>query len=254
MVGRFTGESRSPEQARSSAVTTKPVTAARNGSGADWYLRVVVFTSGSISIGAELAASRLLAPFFGTSLFIWANVIGLTLIYLSIGYAVGGRIADRYPSATVLYGVTAVAAFTIGLVPLLSRPILARSLEAFQALSLGGTLILFAVPVTLLGCVSPFAVRLSMTSLEGAGSTAGSLYALSIAGSIAGTFIPTLLLIPMIGTYRTFYLFALALLSVSLVGLVRMPARRSRMRLIVAAALMLGSMFAVTGFGYRGFV
>ncbi len=161
----------------------------------------------------------------------------------------------------MLYGVTAVAAFTIGLVPLLSRPILARSLEAFQALSLGGfysslvgTLILFAVPVTLLGCVSPFAVRLSMTSLEGAGSTAGSLYALSTAGSIAGTFIPTLLLIPRIGTYRTFYLFALALLSVSLIGLVRMPARRSRMRLIVAAVLMLGSMFAVTGFGYRGFI
>jgi len=140
----------------------------------------------------------------------------------------------------VLYGVTAVAAFTIGLVPLPSRPILARSLEAFQALSLGGfysslvgNLILFAVPVTLLGCVSPFAVRLSMTSLEGAGSTAGSLYALSTAGSIAGTFIPTLLLIPRIGTYRTFCLFALALLLVSLVGLVRMPARRSRMRLIV---------------------
>jgi spermidine synthase len=227
----------------------------------DWYLRVVVFIGGGVSIGIELAASRLLAPFFGTSLFIWANLIGLTLIYLSIGYAVGGRIADRWPSATLLYTITAVAAFVTGLIPLIASPILARSLDAFTALSLGGfygslvgTLILFAVPVTLLGCVSPFAIRLALDSVSGAGNTSGSLYALSTVGSIVGTFVPTFLLIPRIGTFRTFYLFALILLAASVIGLSRTPATHRRTQLLTVAAVLLLVMVAIAAFGQRGFV
>lgn len=227
----------------------------------DWYLRVVVFVSGGVSIGIELAASRLLAPFFGTSLFIWANLIGLTLIYLSIGYAVGGRIADRWPHISLLYGITAVAAFVTGLIPVLAQPILAKSLTAFAAVSLGGfysslvgTLILFAVPVTLLGCVSPFAIRLALASVSGAGNTSGSLYALSTVGSIVGTFVPTFLLIPRIGTFRTFYLFAIVLLVVSLIGLFRAPHTDNRVRLLVAAAVLLVLMLGVAAFGHRGFV
>ena len=227
----------------------------------DWYLRVVVFVSGSVSIGIELAASRLLAPFFGTSLFIWANLIGLTLIYLSIGYAVGGRIADRYPSATLLYSITAVAAFVTGLIPLIARPILAKSLDAFAAISLGGfysslvgTLILFAIPVTMLGCVSPFAIRLALNSVAGAGNTSGSLYALSTVGSIMGTFVPTFLLIPHIGTFRTFYLFAVTLLAVSIVGLIRLPGSRARLPLVVGSLILLAVILFVTAFGARGFI
>ncbi|MCA1723698.1 MAG: fused MFS/spermidine synthase [Thermomicrobia bacterium] len=227
----------------------------------DWYLRVVVFVSGGVSIGIELAASRLLAPFFGTSLFIWANLIGLTLIYLSIGYAVGGRIADRWPHISLLYGITAVAAFVTGLIPVLAQPILAKSLTAFAAVSLGGfygslvgTLVLFAVPVTLLGCVSPFAIRLALASVSGAGNTSGSLYALSTVGSIVGTFVPTFLLIPRIGTFRTFYLFAIVLLVVSLIGLFRAPRTDNRTRLLVAAAVLLVLMLGVAAFGHRGFV
>ncbi|MDQ6603835.1 MAG: fused MFS/spermidine synthase [Chloroflexota bacterium] len=227
----------------------------------DWYLRVVVFVSGGVSIGIELAASRLLAPFFGTSLFIWANLIGLTLIYLSIGYAVGGRIADRWPHLSLLYAITAAAAFVTGLIPLLAQPILAKSLTAFTAISLGGfysslvgTLILFAVPVTLLGCVSPFAIRLALASVSGAGNTSGSLYALSTVGSIVGTFVPTFLLIPRFGTFRTFYIFSIVLLAASLLGLVRAPRTRDRARLLIAVALLLVIMVGIAGFGHRGFV
>ncbi len=227
----------------------------------DWYLRVVVFVSGGVSIGIELAASRLLAPFFGTSLFIWANLIGLTLIYLSIGYAVGGRIADRWPHITLLYAITALAAFVTGLIPLLAQPILAQSLTAFAAISLGGfygslvgTLILFAVPVTLLGCVSPFAIRLALASVSGAGNTSGSLYALSTVGSIVGTFLPTFLLIPRIGTFRTFYVFALVLLVASLIGLARAPRTRHTARVLIVAAIFLVIMLGVAAFGHRGFV
>lgn len=227
----------------------------------DWYLLVVVFVSGAVSIGIELAASRLLAPFFGTSLFIWANLIGLTLIYLSIGYVIGGKIADRYPSPVVLYSITTVAAFATGLIPLLSRPILAKSLTAFTSLSLGGfygslagTIILFAIPVTLLGCVSPFAIRLALQEVAGAGNTAGSLYALSTLGSIVGTFVPTFLLIPRIGTMRTFYTFSVLLLLASIIGLIRARGDRIRRTMLVVGPLFLCVMLLVTAFGYRGFV
>lgn len=241
-----------PVDASEDATTTASV---------DWYLRVVVFVSGGVSIGIELAASRLLAPFFGTSLFIWANLIGLTLIYLSIGYAVGGRIADRWPHASLLYTITAIAAFITGLIPLLAQPILAKSLTAFAAISLGGfygslvgTLVLFAIPVTLLGCVSPFAIRLALASVAGAGNTSGSLYALSTVGSIVGTFVPTFLLVPHIGTFRTFYLFAVVLLTASFVGLLRVPGTRERVRLLIVVAVLLTIMVAIASFGHRGFV
>jgi len=147
------------------------------------------------------------------------------------------------------------------LIPVLAQPILARSLTAFVAISLGGfysslvgTLILFAVPVTLLGCVSPFAIRLALASVSGAGNTAGSLYALSTVGSIVGTFVPTFLLIPRIGTFRTFYLFAIVLLVVSLIGLFRAPRIHDRGRLLIAAAVLLAIMLGIAAFGQRGFV
>ena len=187
---------------------------------------IIVFVGGVSSVGIELTASRLLGPYFGTSTFIWANVIGLTLAYLSIGYYFGGKVADRWPSATLLYSITAVAGFFAGLIPILSRPILETSLAAFDNVAVGafygslvGVILLFAVPVTLLGFVSPFAIRLRIDAVSDAGNTAGSLYALSTIGSIIGSFLPVLLLIPLVGTYWTFYIFSIALLVTSAIAL-----------------------------------
>jgi predicted membrane-bound spermidine synthase len=189
-------------------------------------LSPLVFVGGLTSIGIELAASRLLAPYFGSSTFIWANLIGLTLTYLSIGYYVGGRVADRRPEPWLLYVVTAVAAFAAGIIPFVSRPILDASLSAFDRLAVGafygslvGVILLFAVPVTLLGFVTPFAIRLRLADVEKAGNTAGRIYALSTVGSIAGSFLPVIVLIPAIGTTKTFLTLSLALLALSLAGL-----------------------------------
>src|SRR5215472_19248059 len=200
-------------------------TAGRNLQG--WVLILVVFVAGACSLAVELSASRLLAPYFGTSLFVWANLIGLILLYLTIGYYLGGRIADRYPRPEVLYALTIIAAFLISLIPLLSKPILQWSQSSFASYSIGvfyGSLIsvilLFAVPMILLGCVSPFAIRLRIERLGKSGRTAGQLYAISTAGSILGTFLPVLFLIPTIGTYRTFFTIAVALLLVSIAGFV----------------------------------
>ncbi|MBO0782998.1 MAG: fused MFS/spermidine synthase, partial [Ktedonobacteraceae bacterium] len=174
-----------------------------------------------------MSASRLLAPYFGTSQFVWANLIGLILLYLTLGYYIGGRLADRFPRPEVFYTLTTVAALLISAIPLVSRPILSWSLSAFANYSisvfygsLAAVILLFALPMILLGCVSPFAIRLRVEQVGKSGRTAGMLYAISTAGSILGTFLPVLWLIPTFGTYRTFLVFAAALLLFSIIGLI----------------------------------
>src|SRR5918998_4635539 len=155
-------EAESAGVAREETVTSELSRAAQRVGGAP-YLRLLVFVGGFASIGVELTASRLLAPFFGSSTFIWANLIGLTLTFLSLGYFLGGRIADRYPSPALLFSITAIAACASGLIPIVSRPILTESLEAFDDFAVGafygslvGVIVLISLPVTLLGFVSPF--------------------------------------------------------------------------------------------------
>lgn len=205
-------------------------------------LRAIVFAGGLTSIGIELAASRLLAPYFGGSTFIWANLIGLTLTYLALGYYLGGRVADKYPSATLLYLITAIAGFFTGLIPIIARPILNASLDAFDDVAVGafygsliGTILLFAVPVTLLGFVTPFAIRLRISDVESAGNTAGNIYALSTIGSIAGSFLPVILLVPLVGTTKTFLVFSAGLMGISILALI---GERATKLAIVSTALL----------------
>jgi predicted membrane-bound spermidine synthase len=191
-------------------------------------LLITVFVGGMTSLGVELSAARLLDPFFGNSLIIWAVLIGMVLLYLTVGYYVGGKWADQQPYHRVMYQITAWAAFLVGVIPFIARPVLLWSVQGFLdydagilAGSLSGVIILFAIPVTLLGCVSPFAIRLAMADggVESSGNTAGGIYALSTVGSLVGTFLPVLVLIPNIGTRSTFLFLSFTLLAVSLVGL-----------------------------------
>ena len=189
-------------------------------------LLALVFLSGMTSLAVEFLAARLLAPYFGTSLYVWGVLIGLVLVYLSAGYVIGGRLADRLPRADILFQITAVAALWIGVVPLVAYPILLLSQQGFATLSAGlviGTLLavvlLFALPVVLLGCVSPFAIRLLLRNVETGGNTAGAVYALSTAGSILGTFLPVFWFIPSYGTRPTMIGFSLVLLALSVIGL-----------------------------------
>ncbi len=186
-------------------------------------LHLVVFWGGMVTLGVELAASRLLAPFFGTSTLIWAVLIGMILIYLSVGYWLGGRWADRTPTLGSMIRVASMAAVLVGVIPLIAAPVLSLSVQGFAEYnggllggSLVGVLVLFTAPMILLGCVSPFAVRLSMENIESSGRMAGQLYALSTLGSFVGTFVPVLWLIPSYGTRWTFWLLSLSLLAVLL--------------------------------------
>jgi spermidine synthase len=190
------------------------------------FLYVFIFIVGSASLGAEIAAARLMAPFFGASTIVWANTIGVVLVALSVGYWIGGRIGDRYPQLRGLCLMVMGAAVLLAVVPFVARPLFDVSVDALDEISAGafagsllGVLVLIAVPVMMLGAASPYAIRLAVPDVEHSGRVAGRLYAVSTAGSLVGTWLSALVLIPLIGTQRTFLCFALAAGLVATVGL-----------------------------------
>lgn len=192
------------------------------------YLFLAVFFSGFTSLAVEMSASRLLGNFFGTSNLVWASIIGLILIYLTGGYFLGGYWADRSPHYRTFFQILAWGAFTVGLVPVAARPVLGFAASAFDTLELGilfgsfvAVMILFIIPVTLLGTASPFAIRLAIQDARQAGRISGYIYGVSTLGSFIGTFLPSLILIPWLGTYRTFLVIAELMLLVALFGLWR---------------------------------
>ena len=190
------------------------------------YVRTIAFVVGSASLGAEISAARLLAPYFGASTIIWANTIAMVLVALSAGYALGGRLADRRADLRGLCAIVTAAGVLLAAVPFAADPFLRLSVRALGALSVGGfigslaaVLVLVAVPVLLLGTVAPYANRLALGSVADTGTVTGRLYAISTAGSLVGTFASALLLIPLIGTHRTFLVFAISLTTVAVPGL-----------------------------------
>jgi spermidine synthase len=189
-------------------------------------IEVLAAVVGAASLGAEIAAARLLAPWFGASTIVWANTIATVLVALSAGYWVGGRLADRDPTLRGLSRLVLLAAGLMALVPFAAGPFLRVSVDALDSVQAGAfagsllaVLVLIAVPVLVLGCVAPYAVRLSVHAVEEAGRVSGRLYAISTLGSLAGVFLSALLLIPLVGTRRTFLAFALALALVAVPSL-----------------------------------
>ena len=218
------------------------------------YLYFTVFVSGMTTLGIEFSASRLLGSVFGTSNLVWAAIIGLILIYLTVGYFIGGRIADRHPNHKVFYTILIWGAFTAGVVPFIARPVLYAAADAFDQLQIGvllgaftAVLILLIVPITLLGTISPFAIRLVLTDSKTAGQISGRIYAISTLGSFLGTFTPDLVLIPTLGTRMTFVVFALFLIAVGLIGLGLSSGWRSILKwiwmpvILIVLSLMWGS-------------
>ena len=173
-------------------------------------LAALVFGAGTGSLATEIAASRLLAPYFGSSTIVWANLIGIVLAGLAFGYWLGGRIADRRPDPRLLGVIVLAAAVWVAITPFVARPFLDAAVGNLDDASAGAVigsffavLILFSPAVVALGMVSPFAIRLAITDIATAGAVAGRFYALSTAGSLLGTFVPALIAIPLAGTQRT---------------------------------------------------
>lgn len=192
-----------------------------------------VFTSGAVLLGVEIAASRVLAPFFGSSLFVWGALIGVVLTGLALGYWLGGALADRLPASSLLAGVLAAGGVSVLIVPLVDEAVLEGVVSADPGPRLNPVLAsvaLFGVPSVILAAVTPIAVRLAGRSLQTMGRTAGRLFSISTIGSIAGTFLTAFFLVPELGTDQLLGVFA----AVLLVAVVVLSAAE---RLRVAAAL-----------------
>nr|MBC7244327.1 fused MFS/spermidine synthase [Chloroflexota bacterium] len=210
-----------------------------------FVLHLLVLIGGAATMGVEMCASRLLAPYFGNSLPVWGLLIALILAYLALGYFIGGRLADSHPQASLLYRLSVWAGFTIGLIPYLARPILHYSVIGFinyQAGAVLGSLLsvlaLFAIPCILLGCIFPFAIRLSIDQALSSGNVAGRIYALSTMGSLLGTFSSVFWLIPTFGTRRTIFAISLSLLTTAIIGLFQTAGRRALLYILLLAFIV----------------
>lgn len=182
-------------------------------------LEITVFLCGAAVMVLEIAGARILAPYLGSSMVVWSALIGVILASLSLGYWWGGRLADRRPSPQLLSRLILLAALAVAATAL-SKAFLLGFLQTYASgprlAATLANLLLFAPAATLLGMVSPFAVRLAIVSAESAGATAGNLYALSTAGSIAGTFLAGFVLLSALGSTAVLLLVAATLVAASL--------------------------------------
>lgn len=193
------------------------------------FFFIFVFITGAAIMMIEMVAFRLMTLYFGASLFVWANVIGLVMIALSVGYYFGGKLADLHPQRKILMFIVLSAGICVSFLPIFSQltlPYFVRispeTSPFFGSLILSSfffILLLFLVPVSLLGAVSPFVIRLQNREVETTGYTSGSIYAFSTVGSIFGTFFSSFLTIPFFGIKETILISAVCLILISLIGL-----------------------------------
>lgn len=203
---------------------------------AGFFVYLAVIVGGASVLAIEILGTRVIAPFYGASLYLWSALIGVTLAALSVGYAVGGRIADRKTSLSRFSLFLGAAGLWIVIIPWLRLPVLAatESLGLRSAVLLTAT-VLFFPPLALLGMVSPYAIRLQAATLSVVGRTAGNLYALSTVSSVFAAIFTGFFLIPNIGVYRLIILTGLLLMATAVLGLI--IERRSTVN--IAAAVLL---------------
>jgi len=209
----------------------------------DWRLKTVVFVAGAVLMGLEMTGSRVLAIYFGSSIYVWGAIIGIFLAALSIGYYTGGKLADLRPSFSSLNAVLMISGVWLMLIPFYANAVCRVLLRFNPGERLGpllATLILFGGPSVLLGMVSPYAVRLAAQTVEKIGNVSGSLYALSTFGSIAGTLLTAFWLVPAVGVRMLLQILGLLLL---VLPFVLVPASKTKVVgvVLIAAVLLIAS-------------
>ncbi len=214
-----------------------------------YILEITVFLCGAVVMIFELVGSRVLGPYFGTSIFVWTSLIGIILGSLSLGYYLGGKIADKNPHFNNLSLIVFLSAVFIGSTIVIKSFLLIflqTSVSDIRVSSIIASLILFSPASILLGMVSPYAAKLKLDSLNTSGKTIGNLYAISTAGSIIGTFLSGFYLIPHFGTNKLLIILSITLIFVSL-SLFSKKIIKIRLSLLV---FMIIGWFVVAGFNY----
>ena len=191
-----------------------------------WFLYLTEFFAGVSVMAVELGASRLLAPYFSSSQIVWTIIIGVIMIAMALGNLYGGRAADKDPDPARLYRRILIAAVWIAAIPVAGKYVI-LGVSALLVLTVdvgfliwaafASCLIVFVFPLFLLGTVTPCLVKATVESLDEGGRTVGRLGACNTVGSILGTFLPTFVTIPTVGTSATFLIFAGILLAIALI-------------------------------------
>lgn len=204
------------------------------------FLNFFVFVNGAAICALEITSSRVLAPYFGASLPVWGSVIGITMIALALGYSWGGKIADKNPNFQTMGYLTLIAGILATLIPIIAKYVLAVTLNGLIETkfiiiigSLIGMIALFAIPIMIMGMVSPYAVRLASDKVNDIGQTAGSLYSIATVGSIFGIILPAFLMIPLLGSRLTIVIFATSEIFISIIAI-----RRAKFLLLLFVPLV----------------
>ncbi len=222
-----------------------------------YFLYLTEFFSGMSVMAVELGASRLLAPYFSSSQIVWTVIIGVIMIAMAIGNLWGGRMADKSKSPDRLYGRMIIAAIWIALIPFVGRWVIA-GITLLLALFLTNNLlvwaalitclVIFAFPCVLLGTVTPSLTKFTVDNLDATGSTVGRLNALNTIGSIIGTFLPTFVTIPAVGTAATFLIFAGILAVIGI--LYFLVGHKRAIKGVVAVVILVALCFAVPSYSF----
>ena len=191
-----------------------------------WKLKILTFASGAIVMALEISTSRILTPVFGSTIYTWGSLIGVILSGLSLGYFLGGKIADSHPRFDKICAIVfSVGLFIIG-IPFFASSVVNFSLDILpisQYTPLLATFLLLMLPSVLLGFVSPYAIKLGTNTLQKVGNISGNLYAIATIGSIFGTFVTVFVLIPNLAVNQIIFGLGIMLIASSLVGLKTSP-------------------------------
>ncbi|MDP3900841.1 MAG: fused MFS/spermidine synthase [bacterium] len=185
-----------------------------------WYLYITVFATGAAILIIEILGTRVISPFYGTTIFVWSSLIIVTLSALALGYWLGGKIADRRPDVRIFYSLVLTAGIATSLIMKIDQPILVFADRfGFQFGPLVATFILFSVPLFLLGALTPFIVRLRMKLPERAGESSGNIFAIATLGSLAGALLAGFVLMPRFSLSAIFFFIAGFLIIIAFAGL-----------------------------------
>ena len=185
----------------------------------NFYLHSTVVIGGASVLALEILGTRIIGPFYGVSLYLWSVLITVTLLSLSVGYSFGGKLADKYPAFNRLNTIIAIAGIWVLLIPWIKHPLLS-SVEpmGLRPAVLLATFVLFFPPLTLLGMVSPYALKLKATEIQNLGRTAGNLYALSTFASVIAALATSSFLVPYVGVNKLTILIGVLLIALAVAG------------------------------------
>lgn len=222
-----------------------------------WYLYLTEFFSGVSVMAVELGASRLLAPYFSSSQIVWTIIIGTIMIAMALGNIFGGKSADKNPNPGKLYARILLASVWIAAIPFLGKFVI-LGVSALLVVTVNTNfliwaafftcMIVFVFPLFLLGTVTPSLVKYTVDSLDDSGKTVGTLGAFNTIGSIIGTFVPTFISIPAVGTSATFLIFSGILLVIAVVYFIF--SRRGAVRCAVTSVIFVVCCVASASFGF----